>query len=94
MFDNLKKWLNNAQKIDLAKQILESGDTRRGLNSENRQKLYAFLELTREVGYSGESRASSNSLSSIIGHLDDRPLIVTRNLISSFMKECDNDDRS
>lgn len=94
MFDNLKKWLNNAQKIDLAKQILESVDTRRGLNSENRQKLYAFLELTREVGYSGESRASSNSLSSIIGHLDDRPLIVTRNLISSFMKECDNDDRS
>lgn len=94
MFDNLKKWLNNAQKIDLAKQILESVDTRRGLNSENRQKLYAFLELTREVGYSGESRASSNSLNSIIGHLDDRPLIVTRNLISSFMKECDNDDRS
>lgn len=94
MFDNLKKWLNNAQKIDLAKQILESVDTRRGLNSENRQKLYAFLELTREVGYSDESRASSNSLSSIISHLDDRLLIVTRNLISAFMKESDNDDRS
>lgn len=94
MFDNLKKWLNNAQKIDLAKQILESVDTHRGLNSENRQKLYAFLELTREVGYSDESRASSNSLSSIIGHLDDRPLIVTRNLILALMKESNCDDRA
>ena len=52
------------------------------------------LELTNEIGYSTESRASSNSLSSIISHLDDRPLIVTRNLISAFMKESDNDDRS
>lgn len=94
MFNNLKKWLNNNQRIDLGKQILKSVDIDGGLNSDNRQKLDAFLELTNEIGYSTESRASSNSLSSIISHLDDRPLIVTRNLISAFMKKSDNDDRS
>ena len=51
-----------------------------------------FLELTAEVGFSEETRACSNSLSSIIGHLDDRPLVVTRNLVSELLKDSDCDD--
>ena len=49
-------------------------------------------ELTAEVGFSEETRACSNSLSSIIGHLDDRPLVVTRNLVSELLKDSDCDD--
>lgn len=94
MLEQLQQWLNHKQKVALAKQVLESVDTNRGLTLENRQKLAAFLELTSDVGFSEETRASSSSLSSIVGHLDDRPLIVTRNLVSTLLKESDINDRS
>lgn len=94
MFNKLKEWLNANQRISLGKQILQSVNVQEGLSSDNRQKLDTFLELTKEVGYSGESRASSSSLSSIIAHLDDRPLVVTRNLVSALMKESDNNVRA
>ena len=94
MFNRLKEWLSSNQRISLGKQILQSVNVQEGLNSDNRQKLDAFLELTNEVGYSSESRASSNSLSSIVAHLDDRPLVVTRNLVSALMKESNNNDRA
>ena len=92
MLNKLKKWLAYKQKIALAKQILASIDIKSGLTSDNRQKLMTFLELTAEVGFSEETRACSSSLSSIIGHLDDRPLVVTRNLVSELLKDSDRDD--
>lgn len=89
MLEQLKGWLSTKQKVALAKKVLESVDIAQGLSRENRQKLSAFLVLTSEVGFSEETRASSDSLSSIVGHLNDRPLIVTRNLVSAFLKGSD-----
>lgn len=94
MLENFKNWLTTKQKVALAKQVLESVDVSQGLSLENRQKLSTFLELTSEIGFSDETRASSNSLNSIVGHLNDRPLIVTRNLVSSLLKAGDAHDRS
>ena len=94
MFKNLKEWLNSQQKIDLGKQILGSVNVKEGLNEKNRQKLMAFLELTDNIGFSSATRVGADNLSSIIGHLDDRPLVVTRNLVSILLIKDSNDDKT
>lgn len=82
------------QRHDLACQILREIDPATGLTSAARRKLNTFLELTSDVGLSKEGRALSGSLSSIIGHLDDRPLAVTRRLVLELLKGSDPHDQA
>lgn len=89
MFNRLKSWLNQKEKLHLAKEIIGTVDVKLGLTDENRQKLVAFLALTEDSGLSDESRAG-NELSGVVGHIDGRPIAVTRRLITEILKERGN----
>lgn len=88
MFNRLKSWLNQKERLRLAKDIIATADVEVGLTEENRQKLVAFLVLTENFGFSDDSRVG-NELSGIIGHVDSRPIAVTRHLIIEILKGSD-----
>ena len=78
--------LSLLRQHELACQVLREVNPMSGLTPAVCRKLETFLELTSDVGLSKEGRELSNSLSSIVGHLDDRPLSVTRRLVSDLLK--------